>query len=45
MYFLIEYDHLLEKYNTIWKKVSADTKNILMASLSTIMNILKKISC
>ena len=26
MYFLIEDDDLLEKYNTIWDKVSADTK-------------------
>ena len=26
MYFLIEYDGLLEKYNTIWDKVSADIK-------------------
>ena len=27
MYFLIEGDDLLEKYNTIWDKVSGDTKN------------------
>ena len=27
MYFLIEDDDLLEKYNTIWDKVSADIKN------------------
>ena len=26
MYFLIEDDHFLEKYNTIWNKVSADIK-------------------
>ena len=26
MYFLIEDDALLEKYNTIWDKVSADIK-------------------
>ena len=26
MYFLIKDDDLLEKYNTIWHKVSADTK-------------------
>ena len=26
MYFLIENDDLLEKYNTIWDKVSTDTK-------------------
>ena len=27
MYFLIEDDDLLEKYNTVWGKVSADIKN------------------
>ena len=27
MYFLIEDDDLLEKYNAIWDKVSADVKN------------------
>ena len=27
MYFLIEDDNLLNKYNTIWDKVSADIKN------------------
>ena len=27
MYFLIEDDDLLEKYNTIWDRVSADIKN------------------
>ena len=26
MYFLIEDDYLLDKYNTIWEKVSADIK-------------------
>ena len=26
MYFLIEDDHLLERRNTIWDKVSADNK-------------------
>ena len=26
MYFVIEGDDLLEKYNTIWDKVSADLK-------------------
>ena len=26
MYFLIEYDDLLEKYNTIWDKVRDDIK-------------------
>ena len=29
MYFLIEYDHLLEKYNTNWDKVSADIKKMI----------------
>ena len=36
MYFLIEDDGLLEKYNTIWDKVSADIKKNLIAILSTI---------
>ena len=36
MYFLIQDDGLLDKYNTIWDKVSADIKNNLIASLSTI---------
>ena len=26
MYILIEYDDFLEKYNTVWDKVSADIK-------------------
>ena len=26
MYFLIEYDDLLENYDTVWDKVSADVK-------------------
>ena len=34
MYFLIEDDNLLEKYNTIWDKVSAALKKNLIASLS-----------
>ena len=38
MYFLIEDDDLLKKYNTIWDKVSADIKQNLIASLSTIKN-------
>ena len=38
MYFLIEDDDLLEKYNTIWDNVGADTKNNLIASLFTINN-------
>ena len=33
MYFWIEDDELLEKYNTIWDKVSADIKKNLIASL------------
>ena len=36
---LIEDDNLLEKYNTIWDKISADIKKDLTASLSTIKNI------
>ena len=32
MHFLIEDDGLLEKYNTIWEKVSADIKKNLIAS-------------
>ena len=38
MYFLINDDDLLEKYNTIWDKVSADIKKNLIASLSIIKN-------
>ena len=38
MYFLIEDDDLLEKYNTIWGKVGADIKKKLIASLSIIKN-------
>ena len=34
MYFFIEDDDILKKYNTIWDKVSADIKRILIASLS-----------
>ena len=36
MYFLIENDELLEKYNTIWDKDGADIKQNLIASLSVI---------
>ena len=38
MYFLIEDDDLLKKYNTIWDKVSADIKKKkqLIASLTII---------
>ena len=38
MHFLIEDDKLLEKYNTIWVKVSADIKKNLIVSLSTKKN-------
>ena len=38
MYFLIEDDDLLEKYNTTWNKVSADIKKNVIASLSIIKN-------
>ena len=34
MYILIEDDDLLEKYDTVWDKVSADIKRNLIASLS-----------
>ena len=33
LYFSIEDDELLEKYNTIWDKVSADIKKSLIANL------------
>ena len=36
MYFLIKDNDLLEKYNTIWDKVSADIKKDLIASLCII---------
>ena len=36
MYFLLEDNNLLEKYNTIWDKASADIKKNLMADLFTI---------
>ena len=38
MYFLIKDDGLLEKYNTIWDKVSTDMKGKLIASQSTLNN-------
>ena len=38
MYFLIEDDGLLEKYNTIWDKVNTDIKDKLIASQSTLKN-------
>ena len=39
MYFLIEDGDLLEKYNTIWDKVSADINLELITNFSTIKNI------
>ena len=33
----------LQKYNTVWGKVSADTKNNLMANQSTLKNLKNKI--
>ena len=41
MYFLIEDDDLLEKYNNIWNKVSADMKKNFIASLFIIKKFLK----
>ena len=41
MYFLIEDDDLLENYNNIWNKVSADMKKNFIASLFIIKKILK----
>ena len=38
MYFWIEDDDLLKKYDTIWDKFSTDIKKNLIASLSTIKN-------
>ena len=38
MYFLIEDDVLLEKYDTIWDKVGLMSKKNLIASLSIIKN-------
>ena len=38
MYFLIENDDLIEKYNTIWDKVSADTNKEFDSELSIIKN-------
>ena len=37
-HFLIDDDHLLEKYDTIWDKVSAHIKKNLIANLYTIKN-------
>ena len=36
MYFLIENNDILKKYNTIWDKVSLDIKKSLIASLPII---------
>ena len=41
MYFLIDDDDLLENYNTIWDKISADIKKDLIASLSKTKFFLK----
>ena len=41
MYFSIEDYDLLEKYNTIWNKVSADVKNNLIENLSIIKKKIK----
>ena len=41
MYFLIENDDLLRKYNTICDKVISDIRKILIASLSTTKKILE----
>ena len=40
MYFLIEDDDLLEKYNTIWAKVSADIKKKNLTANLSIIKIL-----
>ena len=41
VYFFIEDDGLLEKYNTIWDKVSDDIKKNLIVNLSIIKTFLK----
>ena len=41
MYFVIENDDLLEKYNTIWDKACANIKKILIAKLSIMKFFLK----
>ena len=38
MYFSVEDDDLLEKYNTLWDKTALISKKKLLASLSTIKN-------
>ena len=42
MYFLIEDDDLLENYNTVWNKVSADIKKELSSEPVCNKNFLKK---
>ena len=41
MYSLIEYDEFLEKYNSVWDKLSADIKINLISSLSIVKIIWK----
>ena len=41
MYFLIKNNDLLEKYNTIWDKVSVDIKNAFDSELVYNKKILK----
>ena len=41
MYFLIEDDNLLQKYNTIWDKFSADIKKEFHSELVYYKNFLK----
>ena len=41
MYFLIKNNDLLEKYNTIWDKVSVDIKNVFDSELGYNKKILK----
>ena len=38
MYFLIKDDDLLEKYNSLWNKISANIKKNLIVNMSTIKN-------
>ena len=38
MYFMIEYDDLLVKYNTIWDKVSGDIKKEFNSEPAIIKN-------
>ena len=43
IYFLIEDDNLLEKYNSIWDKVSNDIKKTLIATHLFIIKIILKL--